>query len=339
MSEENQFNDRKSDEIDLRKLFQSIVSGIGNIWMWFLGLIINLRRLTVKFKYLIITSIILGIGISTIKTQSSEPYYQGSLIIKSNYLNENVSNNLIDDLNKLNSDQLSEAFNLDTAITSKILGFSINPMVLEEEKIEFETIKQKLQTSNFDATYRAIVQEKINEQLQSYELIVRISENSSIQKVLGSLSNYCKNFDYIQKRINVNKQNLELKKLKLQKESASLDSLKSFIVKNIESMGDRSRQGSNNVILADDVNANPLNIYEQDLKLYDEELEINKELALQEDFQVFEGSYELTTPASPSFFDNLKIWLAYTLGAAYGIIFLIQINKYLNKVEKDQINN
>ena len=310
-----------------------------NLWYWLMGLVIAFRRVTIRFKLIVVSAVALGGIWAFWNTTSGTPYYQGSTILSSPYLNTQVAQNIVDYLNGLEGDRLGEELGVAQAAAQQARFFNFSVVMEETERTELERVRDELRGAEFTGSFIDNLEEQITIQVQSYEFTVDSYNRDVLDTLLRGLVSFTRDYDYIGKRIAVNRQNLELKKLKLRRESQKLDSLKSLILATIQATSASARQGSNNVILAEEGSTNPLNVFEQDLLLYDEELEIERQLALEEDFQVFRGSSQMTTPASPSFWENLLRYLAITLGVAYGVIFLIQINKYLTRVEKERFSS
>ena len=327
-------NSPKEDEIDLRKLFEAIGNFFVSIWFWLMSLILGFRYLTLKFKILILVAILVGAGWALYNTKSVTPYYQGSIIVKSAYLKDRVMQNLVSDLN--GDTDLSLSLSLPDSIINQISGFSFEPLLDEEKKLEIEKLKVWMTASKVNPGYQAIITNTLTERMQSYEIIVNTFEPAIIKDVIEALGRYCTNYEYVKKRLDIDRQLKEKRKAKLIIESAKLDSLKQVVFQNLEARSTDTRQGSNNVILADVEGSNPLNFFDQELKFFNQILAIDRALVLRENFQIFDGSIQMTSPASPSFINNATIGVGYALAIAYILIFLIQINAYLNRVERMQ---
>jgi hypothetical protein len=163
---------------------------------------------------------------------------------------------------------------------------------------------------------------------------VRTFSPAVIKPLQDALVNYFKDNDYIKKRIQINKTNLVSKKNKLQHDSQKLDSLKKIIYSNYKSMAEQGRQGSNNVILSDKSVTNPIEVYNQDLNIYNQILEAEKNLFLQPDFEVIDGFTQFDSPASDSKLKMIvkAVLIAFVL--AYVIVGVREFNKYLSTISK-----
>ena len=122
------------------------------------------------------------------------------------------------------------------------------------------------------------------------------------------------------------------RKQKLIGESHKLDSLKSVIYENYQNMAAQSRQGSNNVILSDKAVTNPIEIFAQDINLYNEIQSINRYLYLQNDFEVVDGFTEFSKPSSAGPLRVTAYAILIAIALSYLIVALTNFNKYLDKL-------
>ena len=122
MNDTNQ-NSTQEEEIDLRKLFEAIGLFFIKIWYWLMSILVSLRSLTKQNKYLLLAAVIGGLIWAIWNTSSVTPYYQGSIIAKSGYLNVQIAQNIVDNLNNMDSVELSNALNLPVSTVSNIKNF------------------------------------------------------------------------------------------------------------------------------------------------------------------------------------------------------------------------
>lgn len=130
----------------------------------------------------------------------------------------------------------------------------------------------------------------------------------------------------------ITKANHLARKQKLLSESQKLDSLKAVIYANYQSMAAQSRQGSNNVILSDKAVTNPIEIFDQDINLYNEIQSIDRALYLQNDFEVVDSFTEFSEPSSAHPAEILGIGTLIAIGFGYILVALFSFNKYLDKL-------
>jgi len=117
----------QDDEIDLRKLFQAMGNFFINIGHNFIRLILAIRRVTKRYKVLLIAAIILGIIFGLGYNKIRKPYYQTSLLLKSDYFNTKLVDNNIAKLNLLCEEKerhgLAKVLNISDEVASNIIEF------------------------------------------------------------------------------------------------------------------------------------------------------------------------------------------------------------------------
>lgn len=144
---------------------------------------------------------------------------------------------------------------------------------------------------------------------------------------------YLGNNPYVKNRVDANHLNLLNRKNKLLRESKKLDSLKSVIYENFQTMAKQSRQGSNNVILSDKYLTNPLEIFTEDLNLNAQILEIDRQLAIRPDFEVIDGFTTYKEPKSAGLIKVLAIAFGIAVAVGYMSIGLRNFNNYLGTLK------
>lgn len=132
------------------------------------------------------------------------------------------------------------------------------------------------------------------------------------------LINYIKDSEYVKKRIAIDRLNLINLQKKLNKESGSLDTLKRSIAASLRSSGDAGRNGTNNVILGEK-SVNPIEIYREDLTLYNQRQEVERQLALNAEIEVIEKFIPYIEPKSGTIFKNV------TKGTILGFLLALLI--------------
>jgi hypothetical protein len=336
---ENQQKPVQSDEIDLGVLFSKIGDFFGNVGMGILRGLAKLRQIPIQNKTLFIVLIIVFTGGAFLYASGIlvKKYYETSMILSSDYLNKRILDNTIDKLNLLAEEKdkkgLAKTLHISDSLAENIMYFFAKPFIAEDEVIEIEVLKEQLKNASADKKNEKVIAQVINriqlENRHSFEITARVGSPSAIDDLEKTLLNYFRNDEYIKKRIDINKTNLTAKKQKLTQESQKLDSLKRVIFQNYQSMAQQSRQGSNNVILSDKAVTNPIEIYNQDIALYNEIQDIDKRLFIQPDFEVVSSFTEFTEPASASMPKALAISILIAIGMGYLLVALLNINKYL----------
>ncbi len=341
MADENikQNNHDNSDEIDLRQLFAAIGDFFKSIFIGFILIIVGIKNATIKYFQIIFLFVILG-GIIGIALNFYLPdYYTSSMLLQSKHASGRLMENSVQKLDQLCSErnyaQLAEILKVDSSAAANLKGFSYEPFVSEEEIVELEVLKEQLKSEIKDeVVINKFVEKLKNENKATYRIFVQVYNNNKLNKLEGPLLNYFKGSDYVSKRIAIEKENLKLKEKSIEEEIQKLDSLKTLLLKNFNLYAERTRAGSNNVIMNDDQLADPMNIFEQSRKQNDELIKVREELYLTPSFELIDGFTVFSRPDSPSLLKLGFYSCLYGLLVAYIIILLIFFNRYLNSVEE-----
>jgi len=340
--DKNQQNQQyQNDDIDLRKLFQAIGNLFANIWKGFILILVGTKRATISHILLFIILIIVGGAIGYFSGSITDPYYRTSMLLHSSVFKGQLIENSIEKLNTLcqQSDrtELAKILKLPIEIADSIKGFESIPFVSEEEIIQVEILREQLKNLNTDEYQINNVIERIQiENKSTYEIVALVYSTRIMSKLEEPLINYIRQNPYVSKRLESTQRNRTKKKDKILRESEKLDSLKNVIYRNLSILGDRSREGSNNVILAEDNMANPLNVVKEDMDLYDELLKIEELLVLEPEFEVVDGFTTFSRPEGPSRSKDISDSILIAIGLGYLFIILKGVNSYLTKVEKEQ---
>jgi hypothetical protein len=333
---ESQKPTSSSDEIDLGALFSKIGNFFANLGASLMRLLARLKRVPFENKLLFISLIVVGIVGSFSYTIYREKLYSSSMILSSEYLTIGLVDNEIEKLNDLADEVdykgLAKELHISNKLASKIVDFDAKAFVSEEEQLKNEMLKNQLKT--FVPSEKGIDLNTLVNQItdrHTFIITVRVTSPAAISELETALINFFKNNDFVKKRIEVTKTNLTNKRQKLVQESQKLDSLKFVIFSNYQSMANQTRQGSNNVILSDRSVTNPIEIYNQDIIIYNEIQTIDRQLFLQNDFEVISGFTEFTSPSSAGPAKAIAIAILVAIGLGYLIIAVFKFNTYLEK--------
>ncbi len=330
-----------SDEIDLGVLFSKIGDFFKNMGIGFMRFIALIRRIPLENKALFGSLIFIGLAVGiSYSNFLKKKFYSTTMILSSNYLNKRIMDNTIEKLNLLAEEKdkkgLARVLGISDSLASNIHEFEAKPFVAEAELIELEVLKEQLKS--FQATNK---NEKVIEQVigrieienrHAFEITVSVYNPSVVKELEIALVKYFKNNEYLKKRVDITKTNMLALKEKLIGESLKLDSLKDVIYANYQNMAAQSRQGSNNVILSDKAVTNPIEIFKEDIDLYNQLQSIDRSLYLQEDFEIVDGFTEFSKPTSagPVKVSAYAVLIAIALG--YLLVALFSFNKYLDKL-------
>jgi hypothetical protein len=327
-----------SDEIDLSQLFSKIGDFFRNIGLGIIRFFALLRRIPLEnkplFTIVILASVIIGYSYSQF---IKKKFYESTMILSSDYLNKRLVDNTIDKLNLLAAEEnkhgLARVLNISDSLAGNIVEFNAKPFVAEKDLIELEVLKEQLKNAQADAKNGKVIEQVVKrieiENRHAFEITVKTYNPTVIETLQTALVNFFKSNDYIKRRIEIaHKNNLE-KKIKLTHDLQKLDSLKFIIYDNYKNMAAQSKQGSNNVILSDKSVTNPIEIYNQDLNLYNQLQEINEQIYLQKDFEIVDGFTEFSEPSSASMRKIIAISILIGIGVAYLTVALSAFDRYL----------
>jgi hypothetical protein len=335
--EQQEIKPKNSDEIDLTQFFGWIGRGISRLGNSILYSIATMRNLFFNNRLFFLGVILLGLILGAVYSELlKKKFYKTTMVLSCDYLNTQILENTIDKLNLLCQEEeregLAEVLTIDQITAKNIQSFDFKPFVSEDDVVEMEVLRTQL--NNVAADKKDIVEKVMNklqiENKNAYEISVLVYNPDVVKPLEKALVNYFKNTEYIKRRIEIHRTNQTELKGKLTRESRKLDSLKSVLLQNYQTLGKTSR-GSNNVILGEEGLANPLDIFKQDLEINKDILEIDHDLYIQPDFEVVEGFTTFKQPESASLFKILFIsfWVSFIMG--YLIIGAWRFDQLLSK--------
>jgi hypothetical protein len=330
-----------SDEIDLKDFFKWLGRGFNRVGNSILYAVASIRNLffdnKLFFAGIIISGLALGIMYANLLKKE---YYKSTMVISCDYLNTQIIQNAIEKLNLLAGEPEGAGYmtvlkvEKETAIN--IRGFEYKPFVADEDVLEMEVLKTQL--NNLAADKKDLVEKVIKkleiENKNAYEITVLVYNPAVVKPLEKRLIEYFSNSDYIRKRIEINRSNLENRKAKLVRETQKLDSLKRLLFDNYATSAKQPSRGTNNVILGSgEKTVDALDVFKQDLDLNRELLDLDKRLFLNSDFEVIDGFTSFSRPDSASLFKILSIAFIVSLLMGYVIIFAWKFDRVLSKID------
>jgi hypothetical protein len=333
--ENPQKKENRSDEIDLSQFFNWVGRGFSKLGDNIVYSLAALRNLFFQNRLFFFGVMTIGLALGAIYSELlKKKFYKSTMVLSCDYLNSQILQNTIDKLNALAGEEdregLSNALNIDVATALNVSQFEFKPFVSEDDVVEMEVLREQL--NNVAADKKDIV-EKVIKKLQienknAYEISVLVYDPVVVKPLEKALVNYFISNEYIKRRIEINKTNLQSRKTKLVSESKKLDSLKKVLFDNYQNLGKTSR-GSGNVFLGDEKLANPLDVFTADIELNEEILDIEKALYLKPDFEIVDGFATFKQPESASLVKILFIsfWISFVMG--YLIIGAWRLDKKL----------
>lgn len=332
----------KDEEIDLARILSGLGLLIKNFFTFLLTLLLGLRRITIKYKYVILAIFIFGMAIGYVSHVRDKEFYRSTMLLSSEYFNGRLVENGIEKLNLLtgekNKKQLSKVLGISEDLAVKIRNLESEPFVSEEEIVELEVLKEQLRNAGAKEVEIGKVLKQLEiENRNTYTITLRVYDSEVIDHLTDPIVNYFKNNPYIKKRIESNRLKLEARKKKYHGEIEKLDSLKFGIYMSIEGMANKSREGSNNVVLSESGIGDPVDLFREGVSYYDRLLNANEELFLSSDFELIDGFTTFNRPDNDKLSTILFTSGLIALVIAYFMIILIELNKYLGKMEKERV--
>lgn len=334
----------QDDEVDLRKIFQAFGKFFVNIGHGIIKMILAFRRITFGYKFLLIAAIIIGLISGLGLNRYAEPYYHTSLLLKSDYINAKLIQNGINKLNLLCEENdrtgLAKVLNIDIKEAMNIRKFDFESYVTEEYILEQELMKQRLEALNISKDdFTTIVEQIEIENQNTFVISVQVLNINFIDELEAAVVGYFRNNPYVANRIRSNNARLQGIVAKLSSDMALLDSLKNAYNFSLKQQATKSNDASNSLILAERSSVDPTRAYTEGVALFSLLQDSKTELELGSDFEVVDGFTTFSKPESPGLIKSAILVAGIFLALAYALIILIEINKYLNRVEEHGFKN
>jgi hypothetical protein len=330
---------KNTDEVDLTYFFTWVGRGftrMGNGFLYFLALLRNLFfKNRLFFAAIILIGMAFGAGYSELLKKQ---YYKSTMVLSCDYLNTQTLKNTIEKLNLLCSEPgrqgLADALQVDESTAKGIQSFDYQSFVSEDDVVEMEVLREQL--NNVTGQKNELV-DKVIDRLEivnknAYQLTVEVYSPDIVKPLEKALVNYFSSNDYIKRRIEINRTNLLKRRDKLEAESGKLDSLKSVLFGSYQTFTKSSR-GSNNVILSEE-SFTPLELFEHDLEVNEELLEVEEKIYLRPDFELVDGFTTFQQPESASLTKILFFSFLISWAIGYLIIGVWRFDKFLASYEK-----
>ena len=85
--------------------------------------------------------------------------------------------------------------------------------------------------------------------------------------------------------------------------------------------------------------ADPVRVYTEGVSLFRQLQREKEKLSLGDDFEVIDGFTIFSKPSSPGLLKGSVIAVGVWLALAYGLILLLEVNKYLSRIEKERFDS
>lgn len=263
-------------------------------------LILNVSHIIKRNAKLILGLVIIGLVIGLAFYFLSGRTYRSSMVLSSGMLTAANGSSLINTLDRLieegNYGLLSQKLNL-TEDQVKLLG-----------NIEVSSISEE-------------ADEDITENI--FRINVEVNDNDVLDSLEYGIIHYLENNTYVKRRIEIKRENLEALINKISHEMQEIDSLKDNVTENMVA----NAEGMSFVMV------DPVNIYREGIALFEQELNLQRELALVDNIQVIQSFTRFDMPVSPRI---RHILMGPLVGFILSIIliFLKETNNFLKRRQK-----
>lgn len=273
-----------SEEIDLLIILRSIKRGFLNVFLYIQELI----SLSFRNKKTLLAFIIVGVGIGAGLFFIKKPVFASSLTLSHTRIDNIQCADLVNSLSKIP--------NMDSVLSKKL-------------KIDIKTAKEIKSIA-----YKSLNKIEENDsllKLADFKIEVQVYNPSILDSLQKKILMFLESNEYATKRKEINKLYLDRIEEKLKSEIIAVDSLKHIVDKSIlpRSMG-------NGIILGESVD--PVKVYQEGMKLYQSQLEINQAKELNNSFEIIVGF----SPAIPTSSLIFNVLVGFILSLLSGIVWI-----------------
>ncbi len=204
---------QQSEEVDLGQLFKLIGNAFDRLFK-FIGSIFN--KLFLAFVWMVffvkkhfiklVIAGVVGIGIGVLLEKTSDPVYKSYITVKQNYATgEDLYNSIsyYNDLLKQNDAKktLSKILEIEESEASSILGFDIESVITENQKLkEFDSYLKELDTTLAKTVKYETYLENSKDYMHQYQqLTIKSKERNNFKKVFDNIVNNINNNDYFKR--------------------------------------------------------------------------------------------------------------------------------------------
>lgn len=305
-------------EVDIAKIFI-------HIGKWLNNLLITLTRFFIYlldsfYRNLKVVGLLAFIGglLGAAYYFYEKPYYESQMTLGSTYYRGQLIKNSIENLNSLSQEgnykTLSRVLDIPTYQAKSLKKFEIQPIISPNLQLILDIYKDN------EGGNRHLDSLILQNQDTTFQVLVQVYDTMAINGLDSSLVNYIKQNRYVKKRIEIERANLSNLRAKLIKESRSLDTLKRNIALSYRNQAG-GRVGTNNVIL-DDKGTNPIEVYREDFRLYEQQLKIERLLYINSEIEIIDPFIAFAEPQSGTIEKNILKGLLAGILFSFIIIFL-----------------
>lgn len=272
--------DNTKEEIDLISILIGIKNGIAGFFKW-------VYNATLQNLFVVILFSLIGASIGFSVFLVKKPIFISELTISHIRFTNDQCFELINNLTKLNGNDklLSEMLKMDISLIQKVKSITYLPLSARTNKLYTDS-----------ASY-----------VFPFKVSAEVYDPSVLDSLQSKIMNYLESNEYGIKRKQIDKVGIQKYIDKLAKEINDVDSLKKIVNQSI------LHKNTGNGIMIDEP-IDPVKITQKGVELFDTQLKLEKQLAINESFELmmgFNGGVQLTA----------DLTLSIASGVLYGYLF------------------
>lgn len=276
----------RSEEVDVNGIFNMIRSFFVTIFSGIAGIVKFSLDNFLKIALFTILGITAGVGVFFF----IKPVYSTHIALTSRRMTNDHCALLIQTLEDLNDHDENNV------VLAKKLNITPE-MALKIKNIEFNNYNDKIQK-----LYKDSIVIK-----GPFKVFVKVYDTEILDSLQQGIINYLENNDYALKRKIIDENGLQLLKADINKEITALDSLKKIVSKSII-----PQSSGTGIILGQPIN--PIDVFQKAIDLFNNKLNVQERIALNDNIEVLEGFTKFTKPSWP------KLWVTSLIGAITGYL-------------------
>ncbi len=224
-----------SDEIDLREVFSAIGSFFARIGRGILNFLLATRRATRAHRILIIVTVVLFIGVGVFWYSNGREYFASSMVIESEHYDRDLMDGAVSELNALAEQQaygsLAQKLGVNEEEAENLRSLKVEAILSEDDQMLLDAYLKSLQENKMTVDELVALRDKLLVKNYKYRITVEVFSNDLLQNIQDGIMSYLENNTYVERRTDIEKENLRALKAKLQEERGKLDALKALIVR------------------------------------------------------------------------------------------------------------
>ncbi|RDC62961.1 hypothetical protein [Adhaeribacter pallidiroseus] len=289
----NKKNPENNDEIDLSKL----LSAVGKAITALIKSVVRFFFLAIDStfaNYKVITSLIIIFGLLGIGYHLNvKPYYESKMTLNSAYYKGEFLGNSIQNLNRLcgegNYRVLANLLKINPEKAKTLRKIEVEQIISPNMQMLIDLYKSN------EGNQRRLDSIILNHSDSTFQIMVQVYDTTTLVGLDTTLVNYIKNNKFVNKRIAIERKNLLNRRAKLIRESKNLDTLKKYMAQSYLTRG-TGKEGTN--VTLNDKESDPINVYREDFRLYDQQLQIDRLLFINSEIEIIDRFITFGKPAS-----------------------------------------